>query len=159
MPTAKLRGRYGRLSLQTISPEKRRWAEQPSRSRMFRQTPTGPGNSSAGMDRARQVANVAVPMDQARTKWRIFLPIAVLRPTPLRKGVAFWPPSPHFASPIYFQHSLQTPALSQAGRTSCSLDSSRGPVRPMNRQLAYLHSRSHRAFLLCTHSLGKPALC
>ena len=114
MPTAKLRGRYGRLSLQTISPEKRRWAEQPSRSRMFRQTPTGPGNSSAGMDRARQVANVAVPMDHARTKWLIFLPIVVLRPTPLRKGVAFWPPSPHFVL-TYLLPALFADACTLAG--------------------------------------------
>src|SRR5208282_2707135 len=60
---------------------------------------------------------------------------------------------------ICVPRSLQTAALWRVAHTSCSLDSSRGPVRPMNRQLAYLHSRSHRAFLLCTHSLGKPALC
>jgi hypothetical protein len=121
--------------------------------------PTGLGNASPEMDRARQVVNVAVPMDQARTKWPILLRIVVLRPTPLRKGGGLWPPSHYFVSPIYFQHSLQTPALWQAVRTSCSLDSSRGPVRPMNRQLAYLHSRSHRAFLLCTRSLGKRVPC
>jgi hypothetical protein len=69
------------------------------------------------------------------------------------------PSSPHFVFPIHFQHSLQTPALWRAGRTSCSLDSSRGPVRPTNTQLAYLHSRSRTALPLCTYSLGKHVPC